>query len=312
MKPLASSLNNNGRMDGRTIQQTDFPGHYVARRAPIRPLNSEFRQPHGQMEKDTTTRLDYTPKKAAPAQSQKPLERRPSTGSPFDGITTFQHDYQSKKGIPAASFKPKQEAVQSNVPFEDETTTGFSYRKWDIPKRQVREKEPYRPPSGEFKDDTTFKHDYPQWSVGPAVSARPPLQSFVSNQPFQDRTTHGDTYKAWDFQPVPKGNKPDSYRPPSGRFEGESTMQSHYRGQHGDRAKAIRHEINRPMSASPMDLNTTYSDTFRGQRPKLCPASRINQFGRASQNGYIYTYDTKGHTFFKPISETVHPLSLSA
>ncbi|KAK3697018.1 hypothetical protein QZH41_002917 [Actinostola sp. cb2023] len=269
MKPLASTMGNNGRMDGRTIQQTDFPGHYVARRPAIRPLNSEFRTPHGPMESDTTTRLDYKAKQAVPACSAKPIERRPTTGPPFDGMTTFQHDYQMKRGLPAASFKPVQEAIQSNAPFQDETTTGFSYRKWDIPKRQPKEKEMYRPPSGKFKDDTTFKHDYPQWNVGPAVSAKPPLQSFACNQPFQDRTTHGDTYRAWDFQPVPKSTKTDGYRPPSGRFEGESTMQSHYRGQLGVPAKPIRHETNRPLSASPMDLNTTYGDTFRGERPQF-------------------------------------------
>lgn len=312
MKPLPSGMNKDGKMDGKTIHQTDFPGHSVARRSPIKPFNSDFRPPHGPMEKDTTTRLDYTPKKIAPAQSQKPLERRPSTGPPFAGITTFQHDFQFKKGFPASSFKPTQEAVQSNAPFEDETTTGFSYRKWNLPKRQLREKEMYRPPSGEFKDDTTFRHDYPQWNVAPAASAKPPLQSFVSNQPFQDRTTHGDTYKAWDLQPMYKGNRPDPYRPPSGRFEGESTMHSHYRGQQGNRAKPIRHEVHRPLSASPMDLNTTYGDTFRGLRPNVCPASKINQYVKTVQNGYSYSHDTKNHTFFKPISETVQPLSLSA
>lgn len=313
MKPLASTMGNNGKMDGKTIQQTDFPGHSVARRSAIRPMNSEFRPPHGPMESDTTTRVDYPPKQVLPARSSKPVERRPSTGPPFDGITTFQHDYQMKRGLPAASFKPQQQAIQSDAPFQDETTTGFSYRKWDVARRRPREKEPYRPPSGQFKDDTTFRHDYPQWSVGPAASAKPPVQSIMSNQPFQDRTTHGDTYKAWDFQPVPKSTKTEGYRPPSGRFEGESTMQSHYRGQLGLPARPIRHEVNRPLSASPMDLNTTYGDTFRGARPPICPAASINQFNKTFQSGYTYSYDAKGHTFFKPtMSETVEPLSLSA
>ncbi|XP_001635233.3 stabilizer of axonemal microtubules 2 isoform X2 [Nematostella vectensis] len=295
MKPDTQSMARDGRMDGRTIHQTDFPGHSVPRRPAIRPPNSDLRANSGPMENDTTTRLDYTKKQILPAQSAKPVYRRPSTGPPFQGITTCQHDFGYKTGRPAASFKPQQGAQQSNAPFEDSTTTRESYPKWAIPKRQMREKEAYRPPSGKFKDDTTFRHDYPEWNVGPAQSARPPVQSFASNQPFQDSTTHSDTYKKWAVQAVPKSTKPEGYRPPSRKFEGESTMQSHFRGQYGPRSKPVRQEMNRPATSGPMDLHTTYDDTFKGLHPPPCPAATIRQWEKTPQNG--------GCNFFLPTSK---------
>ena len=310
MKPDSTPKARDGKMDGRTIFQTDYPGYYTARQLPIRPPNSDLQVARGPMEKDTTTRLDYTKKVVIPAKSAKPPERRPATCEPFKRTTTFQDDFLYRGSRPPASFKPKQDVFTSKVPLEDETTTGVTYRKWAIPRRQPREKESYRPPSARFATDTTFMHDYPKWCVPPADSAKPPMQSFASNQPFDDRTTHRDAYKQWELQAA-RMKAREEYRPPSGVFQGESTMRSHYRGQYAPASKPVRHEVQRAVGGD-MDLNTTYKDTFTGERPQTCPATKIRQWESTPNAGYLYTHDTKGHSFYMPISETVQPIKLTA
>lgn len=311
MKPDATPAARNGKMDGRSIFQTDYPGYYVGRRPQIRPPDTEIRVNKGPMEKDTTTRLDYTRKEVKPAESAKPSEKRPSTQQPFRGNTTFMDDFAYRGGRPAPSFKPVQDIVQSNKPFEGDTTTGVTYRRWDIPKREVRLKEAYRPPSARFATNTTFQHDYPRWDVPPAESAKPPVVSFASGKPFDDSTTHKNAFKAWELQPAQKSGRPDEYRPPSGKFQGESTMRSHYRGQYVPPAKPARHDVHRPLSGD-MIMNTTYKETYTGERPLSCPAQGIQQWQPGPQKGYFYSYDNRGHSYYLPVSETVQPLSLSA
>lgn len=311
MKPDATPAARDGKMDGKSIFQTDYPGYFVGRRPQIRPPDSELRVNRGPMEKDTTTRLDYTKKEVLPAQSAKPIEKRPSTTQPFRGNTTFMDDFAYRGGRPSSSFKPVQDIIKSNKPFEGDTTTGVTYRRWDIPKREVRPKELYKAPTAKFAKETTFQHDYPKWGIPPAESAKPPVTSFTSGKPFDDSTTHKDAFKAWEPQLTQKGGRPDEYRPPSGKFQGESTMRSHYRGQYVPPAKPARHDVHRSISGD-MDMNTTYNDTFTGDRPRSCPAQGIQQWQPGPQRGYYYTHDTRGHSFYLPVSETVQPLALSA
>ena len=308
MKPDVTPKTRDGKMDGKSIFQTDYPGYYVGRQPPIRPPESDLRVARGPMEKDTTTRLDYTKKQVIPAKSARPPERRPATCEPFNKTTTFQDDYAYRGGRPPVSFKPKQDVFVSKVPLEDETTTGTTYRKWALPRRQPRDKEMYKPPAAKFATDTTFMHDYPKWNIPPAESAKPPMQSFASNKPFDDSTTHRDAYKQWQLQAQP-GRRKEEYRPPSGVFQGESTMRSHYRGQYAPPSKPVRHAMQRPPGGD-MDLHTTYKDTFRGERPISCPATRITQWQTGAD--YSYTFDSKGHSFYMPVSETVEPIQLTA
>ena len=312
MKPDATPAVREGKMDGRTIFQTDYPGYHLGRRPPIKPRHSELGPNRGSMEKDTTTRLDYTKKTVLPAESAKPVEKRPSTAQPFKANTTFQDDFTYRGGRPPSSFKPKRDVVQSNAPFHGDTTTGVTYRPWDIAKRQQRTKELYRPPIVKFAASTTFQHDYPKWDVTPAESAKPPMAPFASGKPFTDSTTHKDAFKAWgNLQPEQRSGRGDEYRPPTGKFQGESTMRSHYRGQYVPPAKPARHDVHRSLSGD-MTMNTTYNDTFTGERPTSCPAQGIRQWQKGTQKGYCYTHDSRGHSFYLPISETVQPLTMTA
>ncbi|XP_015777377.1 PREDICTED: stabilizer of axonemal microtubules 2-like isoform X1 [Acropora digitifera] len=313
MKPDSTPATRSGKMDGKSIFQTDFPGYFVGRRPQIRPPDSELRinQGLGPMEQETTTRLDYTKKVTLPAESAKPVEKRPATQQPFRGNTTFMDDFAFRGGRPASSFKPTQDITLSNKPFDGDTTTGLTYQRWTIPKREVRLKELYRPPSAKFATNTTFHHDFPQWNVPPAESAKPPVASFASGKPFDDSTTHKEAFKAWEMQPTRKSNQTDEYRPPSGKFCGESTMRSHYRGQYVPPATPARHDVHCSISGDMM-MNTTYKDTYTGDRPQSCPAQGIQQYQPGPQKGYFYTHENQGHSFYLPVSETVQPLSLSA
>lgn len=311
VKPDSTPAARGGKMNGKSIFQTDFPGYFVSRRPQIRPPDSELRANQGPMEQDTTTRLDYTRKETLPAESAKPVEKRPSTQQPFRGNTTFMDDFAYRGGRPASSFKPTQDIVQSNKPFHGDTTTGVTYRRWTIPKRELRPKEQYNPPVTKFATNTTFQHDFPQWDIPPAESAKPPVTSFASGKPFADSTTHKEAFRAWEMQPTRKSLQTDEYRPPSGKFLGESTMRSHYRGRYVAPAKPARHDVHRPISGDMM-MNTTYKDTYTGDRPQSCPAEGIQQWQPGTQKGYYYTHDNKGHSYYLPLSETVQPLSLSA
>lgn len=102
MKPDAMPAARDGKMNGKTIFQTDYPGYYLGRRPQIRPPDSEIRVNKGPMESDTTTRLDYTRKQVLPAESAKPVEKRPNTSQPFKGNTTFMDDFAYRGGRPAS------------------------------------------------------------------------------------------------------------------------------------------------------------------------------------------------------------------
>ena len=61
-----------------------------------------------------------------------------------------------------------------------------------------------------------------------------------------------------------------------------------------------------------MTMNTTYKDTFTGERPHSCPAQGIQQWQPGPQRGYFYSHDNRGHSYYMPLSETVQPLTLTA
>ena len=310
MKPDHKPLGLSGKMDGKSTFQTDYPGYYQPRRNIIRPPHSDLKVPNVPMEKDTTTRIDYTKKNIEPRKSAKPPQR-PYTSGPFKGITTFQHDYEYRGGRPPNSFKPKQELMKS-APFDGDTSYGVSYRKWDIPRRPARDKEIYQPPTAKMDGETTFQHDYPDRSgVLPAKSAKPIAQTIAPGQPFDDKTTHREAYKAWDVGPVDKVGQTDSYRPPTTKFEGESTTHAHYKGQYAPRSLPVR-QIVPSRSLGSMYLDTTYRDTFKGERPQSCPAKRIRQWERAPQNGYLYSHDWRGHSYYNPSSVQIRELQAFA
>lgn len=310
LKPDHKPVGLSGKMDGKTTFQTDYPGYYLPRRTIIRPPGSGIKVPSAPMEKDTTTRLDYTKKDIEPRKPAKPMER-PWTSGTFNGITTFQHDYEYRGGKPPDSFKPKEEMMKSG-PFEGDTSYGTAYKKWEIPKRQARGKEMYNPPAARMDGITTFQHDYPDHGeIAPALSAKPIAQTVASGQPFDDKTTHREAYKAWDVGPVDRAGQTDTYLPPTTKFEGESTTHADYKGKYAPRALPVR-QVVPSRSEGDMYLDTTYRDTFKGERPMSCPAKGIRQWAPSPQNGYLYSHDWRGHSYFNPMASSVQIQELKA
>lgn len=301
MKPDNSLRSNDAKMDSKTTQQLDFPGHYGTRMQPINPPTPAFRLSSAPMEDKTTTKVDYTKKDIRPRTAMNPVYEYPTDRPRLDDMTTCNRDFTWQDGKPASSFKPPHALMKSGVPFEGDTYYKTTFKQWPLTKREIREKEIYQPPSGKFDGTTSFQRDYIKHPLCRAKLAKPDVYAFTSKQPIDDSTEHNDAFKQWNIGQPDRVRKPDGYKAPTMKFNGITNYQSHYTGDFAPPAETIRPLKNERMKGD-MEFKTSYKDTYKGYRPPSCPAKNLSSGGPAGvSNGYMYAHNAHGHTFYRPV-----------
>lgn len=178
-------------------------------------------------------------------------------------------DFVYRGGRFVFSFKLVQDVIKLNKLFEGDIIIGVIYRRWVILKCEVCVKEFYRLFIVKFFIDIIFQYDYLKWGVLLVESVKFFVIFFVFGKFFDDSIIYKDVFKAWEMQVVQKSGRFDEYRLSFGKFQGEFTMRSYYRGQYVLFVKFVRYDVYRLISGD-MEMNTIYNDIFIGDRLYSC------------------------------------------
>ncbi|XP_039267403.2 stabilizer of axonemal microtubules 1-like [Styela clava] len=126
---------------------------------PHRHEMDKYKKPPGEIDLQTTQRLDFKHVISRPAESKKPDVKRAQT-MPFVGITNYNTDF----------------------------------KKWQVPREPIKIREPSLHPSGKFEGESTTRLHFTRLSAPPARSCKPDGKAFMSEAPFDDHTIYRTDY----------------------------------------------------------------------------------------------------------------------
>ena len=314
VRPPAAIRLPTSKFDHTTTFQDDYTKHALSGRQAIKPPEPALAINRGDFADETTTRHDYTPKDAERTKSAKPPHQVLRHTGPFGHDTTCQHTYRWPDGRPASSCRPETTVIQSDVPFDEDTTHNLTYKPWELPKKQSwKPRGGWVAPSDKFDHKTTFQHDYDGKNAGPAKSARPHYDRALPGY-FDSMTTHKNAFKPWEVDPRQSCRPMGGYKGPHGKFDGQTTFQTDYRGYKAKRPDLCIPKESGVAFQGPQDFSTMYRDTYLGERPPSCPAKYLEARENVrSRNGYLFKMDRRGHQFFKPpwVKDSIQQLPFS-
>lgn len=196
----------------------------------------------------TEARAQFSGKRGIPAVTMKP-KVKPYTNLPFKGQTTSQQDFLPWKDARASTpFKLSSNTDwgAENRDFKSEASAAFN------PKTEAKVRKPFKPQQkwSNQKDDRSFTSEARQMfqhngAITPVRSFKPVNPKYVP-RPFIARSTHKDDFTGQSV-PVPKNFKPvhnRSAEQDNRDFYTEAS--SSYRGQRGERRRAIRPQDRQP------------------------------------------------------------------
>lgn len=168
-KPDANAYQSDAPLSDSTTFRTDFQKWPLSR--PFVHEPDQYIKPEGAMEKDTTTRLAYTPKPIDRVPPRKPADRKSEPGK-----------------------------------FQDQTTNREDFRKWGMGDRAVpKQRESYQPNNAPFQGTSNYTDDYIKHPMSLTHSLRPAQQGIHSDAPFESGTEYKQEYTGKYLPPCPAG-----------------------------------------------------------------------------------------------------------
>lgn len=158
-KPEYAEVGSNAHFTGVTEFQDRFQPWLVS--LPEVHKTKEYIPPPGNMDLNSTTRLDYVKHEISPAVPIRPVSNQKITDAPFQGTTTTKEDFKA----------------------------------WDSYQQESTKKQQEKPkPTGTFDDLTTFKSHFVPHQIAPAQSCKPVRAVVVNSAPFPDETMYRIEY----------------------------------------------------------------------------------------------------------------------
>ncbi|XP_071949293.1 uncharacterized protein [Antedon mediterranea] len=190
--------------------------------------------PFVDVELTTTYQKTYVPHQAQSRVKKPPVKYQPPA-TKLSVASTYDIEFTEKKALPAQSYKPKDKKVTFRKPFEHTSVTQATYTPFDQEELEHCKRVPHKPEenlkttgSGEkFTAKTTVQDDFKHHeNVTPAKSMRPAEKVVASKEPFTAKTSQQAEFTPKTVEPVlmvkpqeqlQKGSK-------SSTFDGQTTF----------------------------------------------------------------------------------------
>ncbi|KAL5476335.1 hypothetical protein EMCRGX_G026264 [Ephydatia muelleri] len=314
--PVPNSMNQGDGSEPRTTTtKQDYVAHTITPQPPRTPVM--YKTPEGAMQKESEYKFVYVPKKSVPAKpirhvsatrtatdskfdhksshttdyvplhaqkTQSYAEKRsyrPPT-EPFEGASTIQTDFVDHGNVPPpAPMRPVQNTVATGQSFDGSSSYKEAFVPLQLPDKFVAPKQVYKPSSGEFHGETTFKCDFKSYDgTKPAQSLKPVGKAQSSAEPFEGVTINRESYKVWDMPT--KFTRPQAvYAPPTEKFSAQTTVQADFRPLQAAPTKSIRPQERAKDSNASFDGSTTqkmdYKEWKGAERAKSLKEVRVYQ-----------------------------------
>lgn len=244
---------------------TTYNHHYnycpASRVCPIKPQDNK--QPcSDKMDVEPTYKAHYLPW----TQQKRPLIRPLQTYRPslcrFVHRTTHQDDYPVKRVVYTVSYKPAPVLKFYDGPVENMSTSYRStYVAYPVERRCAYEGEKYKPSEVPFDDLTTHRDSYKGLRGEPAKIWRPASRHFGLDIPFPSNTEFREKFLAW---PTPRRvlKEPEPYIPPEGEIDFMTTAQADYQCRPFVPAQSCR-PGDHLKKADRFEGSTTHRDDYR-------------------------------------------------
>ncbi|XP_077869931.1 uncharacterized protein LOC102806380 [Saccoglossus kowalevskii] len=212
---------------------TTFRRDFQAKKTtPVKSMKPEQKVDQSDEPIDTNTshRLDYVVHPIPPKHvREKPQYTRNTVQ--MDAMTTSKHDYTEKKANKMGSCRPSQEPMKSEDPFIDATTNKSDYQKWHVTLPKLHQAEVYQQPVGEMDTLTTSKRDFPPRRVDRVVAKKPSSDNKMMVGAFYDQTNYKEDFRNWEGHSREIGVDPSRkpYEQPTELFGGETNYQTNYK-----------------------------------------------------------------------------------
>ncbi|GFN88637.1 stabilizer of axonemal microtubules 2-like [Plakobranchus ocellatus] len=157
-RPNAEAYQSDAPLDDLTTFKNDYRRWNGER--PHVHLPEQYRPPEGEMDHNTTHRIQYKPHPPQRVAMMKPGEGRVMIPGEFEGLTNYKSDYKPW-GIHREVPKAREGWVPNNIPFEG---------------------------------TATYKSHYTAHNVAPPRSMKPDATAMASNAPFEDATMYRTEY----------------------------------------------------------------------------------------------------------------------
>ncbi|XP_013399430.1 stabilizer of axonemal microtubules 2-like [Lingula anatina] len=291
--------------------QDDYKQHEaVERRKPIKPAEREPEARDDKFVDVTTYKAEFIRKSPDPVVAKRPKDHKIAEDGKYNTISTVMADYQAHKTYKReASFKPPQEYVVSTALFDSRTTKSMAYKQWPIQPKEIKpwmKKPQYEPSSLVFTKTSSYQDDFTVPETLERVKPIRPVQNDLhylgsgdSRAPFSCKTHYREEFLEWEKVLRPASYKVvNKYQPPEEKWHAESIMKSHYQGIYTPPAQICEPPKNNWADISPrarMLSTSIYGETFRGERPKSCPAKLL---AKEMDSAYTYLREKRGHRFF--------------
>lgn len=216
--------------DGSSTYTSEYVEQPIQPKAPI-PKAVWAPSSTAPLEQVTTTRNDYRAWEVPKRTLKKAAKYQPTEGK-FDTISTASQDYRQWD----VQIRPQQPPIKFQSSSEDRdflSTAKSNYVTHPVEKRKVRERQVYKPSEAKFEGTSTSTADYRKWGITKAIpidKARlsgTKQYSADSSQPFEGKTIHGDSYKAWKVEKIHLVTPPapsNATAPLGATFQGTSTQ----------------------------------------------------------------------------------------
>ena len=157
-QPKAEAYQSDAPLDDLTTFKNDFRRWNGDR--PHVHMPEQYKAPEGEMDHNTTHRIQYKPHPLQRVAMMKPGEGRVMIPGEFEGMTNYKSDY-----------KP-----------------------WGIHREMPKAREGWVPNTVPFEGQATYKSHYTAHNIAPPRSMKPDATAMASDAPFEDATMYRTEY----------------------------------------------------------------------------------------------------------------------
>ncbi|XP_064619050.1 stabilizer of axonemal microtubules 2-like isoform X2 [Lineus longissimus] len=247
-----------GHFDHLTSYTKDYPVK-EGQRAVMKPRD-DSRRDAGRFEGEPTYKSDYRKWQIKPTSiSYHGPAWHPPQGK-FAGKTSYYDNYIRHNQGPRETLRPAENAKHSDGPFDDHTCYKDDYIRHPMELRERRAKEAYNPNKAPLDGLTTFKRDFTPKDARPVESMKPAGNAYISDAPFEGKTTHKSDYTQWQLD-KPYHHAADPYTKPPGDIDFRTTHNVVFTPKEMTKRGYIRPQ-SRGRAPGEFDGNTNYKQDF--------------------------------------------------
>ncbi|RDD42370.1 Stabilizer of axonemal microtubules 2 [Trichoplax sp. H2] len=295
--------NDDGRSDGKSTAQVDFPKYAVARPVIVKPVISSY-QSGGEFDSNTIHRLCYTAKQV-PIFRHKVAEKYKPHAGEMESLTTHKQDFIQHRCSPVTTCKPPEKSHISDEKSHYTTTNRETFKAWDVRRPMYMDQmEQYKIPDKPMEFNTVSRSTYVHHENFEKRSANKPQPVAVSSdnrQPFQGLTTSRSAYQPWETSRPQPNREQRIYAPPQDKFNGESTHRACFQGQFVPPAASSKPKETYVKAEGDMYLMSSYRDNYKNNEIPYCPAvPLLSNRLPSNQPNFKYSHKNQGgHKFYR-------------